>query len=297
MKFIDAGRTLWRGTTNFWYADGSRYGAATAFYAIFSLAPILVIAVSIVALMLEADPAREGVVGQFAKVVGAQGAEAVDALLARPENDTERGILAAVIAAITLIIGATGVFSELRDALNRMIDARPRKENVVLAFVRVRVVAFSLVLALGFLALSSLLVSSALEAMSERLAPAFGAWLILFKFASITISLGAVTLVCAAIYRWLPDERLPWRALLSGAAVSAILFSLGKWGIGVYLGGSSTTSAYGAAGSFVVLIIWVYFTAQAFLLGASIASAFAGRTPAPGDIVVVEPTSSPEPSR
>jgi membrane protein len=277
-----AGRAIWDGVRAFNRADGSRYGAAAAFYAIFSLAPILVIAVSVVALMFDADPAREGVVRQFSQVVGAQGAQAVEVLLARPENDARRGVLAAAIAALTLVIGATGVFSELRDALNRMIEARPRQESAVLAFVRVRVIAFSLVLTLGFLALASLLISSGLEAMSERFAPVFGASFILFRIASLALSLGAVALVCAAIYRWLPDERLPWSALLAGATVSALLFSLGKWAIGLYLGGSSTTSAYGAAGSFVVLIIWVFFTAQVFLLGASIASAFAGRgrTPA-----------------
>jgi len=246
---VDIAKTIWHGLRGFWRAEGTRFGASTAFYAIFSMAPILVIAVSIVALMFDADPARQ------------------------------RGLVAGTIAAVALMIGATAVFSELRNALNRIINARRRFENPVVAFVRVRVLAFSLVLTLGFLALTSLLVSSALEAISQRFQPAFGSWLLLFQVVSTTLSLAAVTLVCAAIYRWLPDERLAWRPLLYGAAVSALLFSIGKWAIGIYLGGSGTASAYGAAGSFVVLIIWVYFTALSFLLGASIAAAFARRRP------------------
>lgn len=273
-------KSIWEGLRNFWNANGTRFGASTAFYAIFSMAPILVIALSIIALMFEADPARRGLVDQFSRLVGEQGAEAVDAVLSRPQNSADRGIFAGTVAAVTLMIGATGVFSELREALNRMVGAQPRAENPVMAFVRVRVIAFSLVLALGFLALTSLLISSALEALSQRFESTFGSWLMLFQMVSATISLSAVTLVCAAIYRWLPDDRLPWRALLYGAAFSALLFSLGKWAIGLYLGGSSLASAYGAAGSFVVLIIWVYFTAISFLVGASIATAFARRDPA-----------------
>jgi membrane protein len=272
---------LWWGLRGFWKDDGVRFGASTAFYAIFSLAPILVIAVSVMALMFDSDPARQGLVGQFARLVGPQGAQAVEALLARPENRPDQGVLAAVVAGVTLLIGATGVFSELRDALNRMMQARAREENIVIAFVRVRVLAFSLVLGLGFLALASLLVSSALEAMTERLAPSFGGWLLLFKLASGSLSLAAVALLCAAIFRWLPDDRLPWAPLLWGATISALLFSLGKWAIGLYLGGSGLASAYGAAGSFVVLIMWVYFTALAFLYGAAVAAASAGRSGAP----------------
>jgi len=274
-------RSLWWGLRGFWNDDGVRFGASTAFYAIFSLAPILVIAVSVIALMFDADPARQGLVGQFAQVVGPQGAQAVETLLARPENRPEQGVLAAIIAGATLLIGATGVFSELRDALNRMMQARAREEHMVIAFVRVRVLAFSLVLSLGFLALASLLVSSAIEAMSQRFAPSFGGWLLLFKVASGFLSLAAVALLCAAIFRWLPDDRLPWGPLLWGATVSALLFSLGKWAIGLYLGGSGLASAYGAAGSFVVLIMWVYFTALAFLYGAAVAAAGAGRSGAP----------------
>lgn len=271
-------RSLWRGLQGFWNDDGVRFGASTAFYAIFSMAPILVIAVSVVALMLDADPARQGVVGQFGQLVGAQGAQAVETLLARPENHPDQGLLAAVVAGVTLLIGATGVFSELRDALNRMMKSRTREEHYLLAYVRVRVLAFSLVLALGFLALASLLVSSTLEAMSQRFAPSFGSWLVLFKVASGAISLSSVALLCAAIYRWLPDEQLQWAPLLWGATISALLFSLGKWAIGLYLGGSGLASAYGAAGSFVVLILWVYFTALSFLYGAAVAAAAAGRT-------------------
>jgi membrane protein len=272
---------LWWGLRGFWHDDGIRFGASTAFYGIFSLAPILVIAVSVMALMFDSDPARQGLVGQFARLVGPQGAQAVEALLARPENRPDQGVLAAVVAGVTLLIGATGVFSELRDALNRMMQARAREENIVIAFVRVRVLAFSLVLGLGFLALASLLVSSALEAMTQRLAPSFGGWLLLFKLASGSLSLAAVALLCAAIFRWLPDDRLPWAPLLWGATISALLFSLGKWAIGLYLGGSGLASAYGAAGSFVVLIMWVYFTALAFLYGAAVAAASAGRSGAP----------------
>jgi membrane protein len=274
-------RSLWWGLRGFWNHDGLRFGASTAFYAIFSLAPILVIAVTVMALMFDSDPAHQGLVGQFARLVGPQGAQAVEALLARPANRPDQGVLAAIVAGATLLVGATGVFSELRDALNRMMQAHARAENFVMAFVRVRVLAFSLVLGLGFLALASLLVSSALEAMSQRFAPSFGGWLLLFKLASGAISLAAVALLCAAIFRWLPDDRLPWPPLLWGATVSALLFSLGKWAIGLYLGGSGLASAYGAAGSFVVLILWVYFTALAFLYGAAVCAAGAGRSAAP----------------
>ncbi len=277
MTLGSALRSLWPGLCRFWNEDGVRFGASTAFYAIFSMAPILVIAVSVVALMLDADPARQGLVAQFARLVGPQGAQAVEALLARPENRPDRGLLAALVAGATLLVGATGVFSELRDALNRMMRTTARDENVMLAFVRVRVVAFSLVLALGFLALVSLLISSAIEAMSQRFAPVFGGWLMPFRIASGALSLSSVALLCTAIYRWLPDERLPWAPLLWGGVASALLFSVGKWAIGLYLGGSGLASAYGAAGSFVVLILWVYFTAMSFLYGAAVAAAGAGR--------------------
>lgn len=257
--------------------DAPRMGASLAFYTILSLAPLMIIVVAICGLLFGAERAEAQLLNQFRLMVGDDGARVVETVLQSAQKPST-GILASLIGLFTLLWGASGVLAELRTALDKLWDVELKKRaKGIWGFVRGKLLSFGMVLALGFLLLVSLAVSAGLSAFggfSSRLGvlpPA--AWEI-FNF---IFSLGAITVLFALIYRFLPDKRLPWRDIWRGALLTALLFTIGKTAIGLYLGKAGVGSAYGAAGSLVVLVVWIYYSAQIFFFGAMFTQVMATR--------------------
>ncbi|MGN6393368.1 MAG: YihY/virulence factor BrkB family protein [Gemmatimonadales bacterium] len=251
-----------------WWNDNvPRLGASLAYYTLFALAPILVIAIGVAGLAFGPDAVRGEVVTQIRGLVGQKGAEAVQAMLqgaARPSASR----LATAVGIITAFLGATGAFIELQTALNAIWRVQPRPGANLVSFLTQRLISFGLVIGVGFLLLVSLLVNAALAAFNRYLGNAFPALAVLWDAVNVLVSLAVVTLLFAMVYKVLPDVRLRWRDVWIGALVTAGFFSIGKQLIGLYLGTSTLASSYGAAGSVVVLLVWVYYTSQVVLLGA-----------------------------
>jgi membrane protein len=256
-----------RALAGWWDDNVPRLGASLAYYTLFALSPVLLVATAIAGLVFGPDAVRGEIVGQIQGLVGRQGAEAVQAMLehsARPSSS----IPATIIGLLTLFLGATGAFLELQTALNAIWRVKPRPGANVRDFVVQRLISFGLVVGVGFLLLVSLLVSAALAALSRYLGRIFPALTAFWEAGNVLVALFVITLLFAMVYKILPDVRLRWRDVWVGALVTAGFFSIGKQLIGLYLGTSSIASSYGAAGSVVVLLVWVYYSAQVVLLGA-----------------------------
>jgi membrane protein len=250
-----------------WDDDCTRLGASLAFYTLFAIAPILLVATAIAGLAFGVEAVRAQIVGQLDHLVGRDGALAVQSLL---EGASQRraGILATVIGAITFIVAATGAFLELQVALNTIWRVKPRPSGHVRAFVLDRLRSFGLVVAIGFLLLVSLSVTAAVAALNAWLFDLSPSSSSVWKAASSLVSLLVTTGLFALLFRFLPDVRLRWRDVTTGAAVTAVLFTLGQQVIGFYFGQSDIATTYGAAGSMMVLLLWVYYSCQILLFGA-----------------------------
>ena len=256
-----------RALAGWWDDNVPRLGASLAYYTLFALSPVLLVATSIAGLVFGPEAVRGEIVGQIQCLVGHQGAQAVQAMLesaARPSSS----IPATIIGLITLFLGATGAFLELQTALNAIWRVKPRPGANVRDFVVQRLISFGLVVGVGFLLLVSLLVSAALAALSRYLGQLLPTLTAFWEAGNVLVALFVITLLFAMVYKVLPDVRLRWRDVWVGALVTAGFFSVGKQLIGLYLGTSSVASSYGAAGSVVVLLVWVYYSAQVVLLGA-----------------------------
>jgi len=243
-------------------------GAALAYYTMFSIAPLLVIVIAVAGIFFGQDAVRGQIATQLGGLVGEQGAEAVQGLIASASTP-KSGVIGTVVGIALLILGATTVFGELQSALDRIwrVPAAP-KTTGIWNLVRTRLLSFGLVLGIGFLLLVSLVVGAALAAFGAWSAGALGEWEWVLKFFNLVVSLALETGLFAMIYKIMPRARIAWHDVWVGAAVTAVLFEIGKFLIGLYLGKSDVTSGFGAAGSLVVLLLWVYYSAQIFLLGA-----------------------------
>jgi len=244
-----------------------RLGAALAYYTVFSLAPLLIITIAVAGLAFGQEAARGQVVEQFRSLVGEESAGLIETMIASARRPAA-SIPAAIIGIATLLLGALGVFGQLQDALNTIWEATPQPGRGWRGLLRGRLVSFALVLAVGFLLLASLAVSAGLAALGEY----FGGLLTgsewTLELVNSLISLAVITLLFALIFKVLPDVSLNWRDVWPGAALTALLFTLGKFLIGLYLGRSASGSAYGAAGALIVLLVWIYYSAQLLLFGA-----------------------------
>jgi membrane protein len=265
-------------------AHAGLHGAALAYYTLFALAPMLLIVTAVAGLVYGEEAVRGEVVGQIDQLIGRSGAELVESLLADAREAD--GGLAAVIGGITFLLGATGAFVELQRALNQVwqVHAAPRRN--VSRFLLNRAQAFGLVVALGFILLVSLVIDAGLSAVAAWSTVRFPE-LPLLDVLHGAVSLVVVSAVFALIYRVLPDVELGWRDVVLGSVVTAVLFTVGKRLIGLYLGQASPASAYGAAGSVVIVMVWVFYSAQVVLLGAAItrvASEARGARPQPTPI-------------
>ena len=261
-----------------WIAhDASSTGAALAFYTLFAIAPIVVIAVGLASAFLGSAVANTHILDQIRGLIGDTGASAVQALLAGIDQRRKSGGMAA-ISIVTLVVGATSVFGELQNALN-VIWATPAgdAEIGIWQFLRQRFLSLGMILGVGFLALVSLLASAALTILGNWIGSFTTEWHSVLSVLNLIIGFLLITLLFALIYKYVPRETIAWGDVWIGSLVTAGLFEVGKSLIGIYLGRNSLTSAYGAAGSFVVLLLWVYYSAQIFLLGAEFTCVFAYR--------------------
>ncbi|HEV8253985.1 MAG TPA: YihY/virulence factor BrkB family protein [Vicinamibacteria bacterium] len=260
-----------------WKEDNApRLGAALSYYTIFSLAPLLLIAIAIAGLVFGEQAARGQIVAEIGGLLGRTGAEAIQAML---ENAREpgSGLVAAVIGAVMLLVGASGAFAELRGALNVVWEAPPPPRRGLLGAVRERLASFAMVLVLGFLLLVSLLISAALTAVGSFAEGHLPGGLLALRSLNGVLSFAVVTVLFAMIFKLLPDVKVAWRDVWAGALMTAALFALGKWALGLYLGKKAVGSAFGAAGSLVAILVWVYYAAQILFFGAELTQVYAKR--------------------
>ena len=282
-----------RALKGWWDDNVPRLGASLAYYTLFALSPVLLVATAIAGLVFGPEAVRGEIVGQIQGLVGRQGAQAVQAMLESAAKPSA-SIPATVIGLVTFFLGATGAFLELQTALNAIWRVKPRPGASVADFLKQRLISFGLVVGVGFLLLVSLLVSAGLTGLNRYLGNAYPALTVLWEAANVLVSLFVITLLFAMVYKILPDVRLRWRDVWVGALVTAGFFSIGKQVIGLYLGTSSVASAYGAAGSVVVLLIWVYYSAQVVLLGAEFTRFYVERFRGqPPPVKYAEPEAAP----
>ncbi|MDO8447419.1 MAG: YihY/virulence factor BrkB family protein [Rhodoferax sp.] len=243
-------------------------GAALAYYTLFSMAPLLIIVIAVAGLVFGQDAARGEIVAQIQDLIGQEGAIAVQGLL-KSANEPAQSIVATAISLVTLLIGATTVFAELQSDLDRIWRVpAPAKQNGLWTLLRTRLLSFGLVLGLAFLLLVSLVVSAVIAAFGRWSDGVFQGWEGVLQAINFSISFAITMVLFAMIYKLMPRASIAWRDVWVGAAVTALLFEIGKFLIGLYLGTTGVASSFGAAGSLVVLLVWVYFSAQIFLLGA-----------------------------
>jgi len=252
----------------------AKQGAALAYYSVLSLAPLVILVVAIAGLAFGEAAARGQIVYQIQDLVGYQGAQAVQTVL-KATYKPKTGIVASALGLLTLLFGASGVFGELRDSLNTIWNAPVPAAWSILGELKSRFFSFAMVLGIGFLLLISLVVSAALSAVEKYFSTALPVPPEVLLIINDVISFIAITFLFALTYKYVPDVRLEWSDVWIGAAGTAFLFTLGKFGIGFYLGRAAVGSAYGAAASLVVVLVWVYYSAQIFLFGAEFTHVYA----------------------
>ena len=265
---------LLKETASSWSAHKApKMGAALAYYTTFSLAPLVVLVVGIVGLFVEHDAARAGIVAQFTSHLSKDGGATVESILAHSSKQNA-GLWATILGSVLLLVGAAGVFGELQDSMNTIWEVPPR-DRKWLALLRERLLSFSMVFALGFLMLVSLVLSAGIAALGESLKHWVPGSEVFWESANTLISLVVVTLLFAALFRFLPDVKIAWRDVWAGAFLTAALFIIGKFLLGFYIGRSAFASAYGSAGTLIILLFWIYYSAQIFFFGAEFTRAYA----------------------
>lgn len=267
---------LLKETAKEWSEDkSSRLAAALAYYTIFSLAPLLIIVIAIAGFIFGKDAAQGEIVGQLQGLLGRDAAQGIQTVLANAGKKSSGGIITTILNFGILIFGASGVFAQLQDAMNTVWEVAPKPGQGIKQVIRTRLLSFSMILVIGFLLLVSLGLSAGLAVVGNlmsNLLPGFG---FLWQLLNFAISFGVITLLFAMIFKILPDAKIAWGDVWLGAGLTALLFAIGKLLIGLYLGNASVGSAYGAAGSLVVLLIWVYYSAQIMFFGAEFTQVYA----------------------
>jgi membrane protein len=249
-------------------------GAALAFYTLFSITPILVLAIAVAGYFFGAEAAQGEIVAQVQGLVGPHGAQVIQALLASA-RDPAAGLVATLVASVLLLLGTTSVFVELKGSLDELWGIEKTRKSAFIVLLRTRLLSFGMVLVLAFLLLVSLVVSAALAMLERYVDQILGSSVVVLSTISSFISFGVIASLFAVIYKTLPDAPLSWPDVWIGAAFTAVLFSLGKYAIGLYLGNSGVASSFGAAGSVIALLLWVYYSAQIFFFGAEFTRQFA----------------------
>ena len=256
-----------------WSADNcSSLGAALAFYSLLARAPLLMLVITIAGLAIGRDHAQEVLFTQLSGLLGDTGAEGVKSML-QASDDKKEGLIATLTSLAVLLVGATTVFAELQDDLNRIWKCQSAKAKGAWGFVRKRLLSFGLIVVIGFLLLMSLVVSAGISMLADAWLSGVGA--ALARGLEMAASVAITTLLFALTFKILPARRIPWGDVLLGSLFTAVLFAIGKYLIGLYLGKSAMASSFGAAGTVVVAIVWVYYSAQIFFLGAEFTRAYA----------------------
>jgi len=280
-------RTLVRIAEDFFSHDVTTQGAALAFYTLFSLAPVLLVVIYVAGFVWGREAVQGRIVREFAGLMGTGAAGVVEGVLRRVTR-TGSSRFATAIGIATLLSGATGVFVQLQGALNTVWGVAPKPGHVFRTLLRKRLLSFALLLGIGFLLLVSLALSAALTAVGQYVEAHTAVPIGLLRAADVLLSYAVVTVLLAMIYRTLPDAEIEWRDVWLGALMTALLISVGKWAIGLYLGRTAVASAFGAAGSIVLILLWVYYVSVILLLGAEFTHVHtlefrkAVRTPSPG---------------
>jgi membrane protein len=273
-------RNVWptlKETVTDWDAhNASRLAASLACYTLLSIAPLVVLSVAIAGLAFGQQAARGQIATAIGSVVGPSAAHAIEAIVVNAGAPSS-GIIGTVVGVVILLFGASGVFNELQSALNTIWGVVPRPGRGFAGLVRDRFFSFAMVLAVAFLLLASLIMTAGLEAAGKFFAQYFPGGPAIWLVANFLVSLVATTLLFGLIYKFVPEADIAWRDVLVGAVVTAVLFSLGKMGLGIYIGRSSVTSSFGAAGSLVALVIWIYYSSQIVFLGAEFTQVYARR--------------------
>lgn len=260
-----------------WIAqDVPRMGAALAFYTFFAISPLFVIVLAIAGFWFGEQAARRELFSQFSGLVGSEGAEAIQALVSAAQKP-KAGAWATVIAGVTLFAGATGVFVQLQDALNSVWGVRREPGRGLRNFIKDRLLSFALIVGIGFLLLVSLVLSAGLSAMDKFMIVLVPAQETIWHGINFVVSFGVITLLFALIFKVLPDVKIAWRDVWIGAIITALLFNGGKHLFGLYLGRSSVSSVFGAAGSLVIVLLWVYYSAQILFLGAKFTQIYSNK--------------------
>ncbi|WP_019503466.1 YihY/virulence factor BrkB family protein [Pleurocapsa sp. PCC 7319] len=258
-----------------WQQDQvSLLAAALAYYTVFSITPLLVIAIAIAGAVFGQDAARGEIVEQINNLVGEQGAQAIETALANADQP-QLGSVASIISVVILLIGASGVFAQLQQALNTVWNVKAKPDGGIWEFIRKRLLSFGMVLVIGFLLLVSLVLSAMLSGINKLEIGLLPGLTPLWQLLNFGISFGFISLLFALIYKYLPDVEIRWKDVLIGAIITALLFTFGKFIIGLYLGRGSLGSAYGAAGSLIIFLAWVFYSAQILLFGAEFTQVYA----------------------
>jgi membrane protein len=267
--------SLAKETYNKWSEhQAPRLGASVAFYSVLSFAPLLVLLTAVIALAFGQQSAQGALVNEARQLIGDRGAETVESLLKNAQKPSS-GIFASIVAFATLLFGASGVFTELQDALNVIWESTAQSASGVIGMIRQRLFSFGMVLSIGFLLLVSLLLSAALAYLGRSFGELVPMPPFILQTINFVVSFAVITVLFGLMFKYVPSAKVAWRDVGVGAVGTALLFTIGKFLLGLYLGKASVGSTYGAAGSFVAVIVWIYYSAQIFFFGAEFTHVYA----------------------
>ena len=268
---------LFKAAGSNWVDDKApRLGAALSYYTVFAIPPLFVIILFVVSIVIDPEKVRSMMFSEVGGLIGEKSAKAIETAMAA-QAQSNKGMIASIIAAATLFVTATGLFIELQDALNTIWGVKEKPGQGIMGFIRNRLLSFAMVVGIGFLLLVSLVVSAGLAAFGKYMSGLVPGLDVLWSVTNAVVSFAVISVLFAMIFKVLPDVKLRWRDVWVGAATTAMLFTIGKFLLGFYLGKNSAVSAYGAAGSLVLILLWVYYSAQILFFGAEITQVYANR--------------------
>ena len=269
---------LLKQTASEWMEDDApSLGAALAYYTVFSLAPLMTIAIAIAGFFFGKEAAQGQIFDELRVLLGEEGGKAIEEMVQSASAQPTVGVVATVISVIILLFGASGVFGQLQASLNRIWGVKPKPGRGVLGIIQDRLLSFGFTLVVGFLLLVSLLLTAGIALVADLAGGLMPASETLAQLLNFVLSLAIITLLFAMIFKFLPDAKIAWRDVWIGAFLTALLFTVGKFALGLYLGKSSVASSYGAAGSLIVLLLWVYYSSQILFFGAEFTQVYANR--------------------
>jgi membrane protein len=269
---------LFKQTASEWMEDDApSLGAALAYYTVFSLAPLMTIAIAIAGFFFGKEAAQGQIFDELRVLLGEEGGKAVQEMVQSANAQPTAGVIATIISVVVLLFGASGVFGQLQASLNTIWGVKPKPGRGVLGMIKDRLLSFGFTLVVGFLLLVSLLLTAGIALVANWVGGLMPGSETIAQILNIVLSLAMITLLFATIFKFLPDAKIAWRDVWIGAFLTALLFTIGKFALGLYLGKSGVASSYGAAGSLIVLLLWVYYSSQILFFGAEFTQVYANR--------------------